>query len=83
MAADDANTSTYDMQARPYRPDIGRFATPDRYESASRDIGLQPDPLTNDRYAFAGGTPTTATPRQEEVLLSALGARRGLHKPQR
>ena len=45
------------MQARPYRPDIGRFATPDRYESPSRDIGLQADPLTNDRYAFAGGNP--------------------------
>ena len=53
----DANISTYDMQARPYRPDIGRFATADRYESASRDIGLQADPLTNDRYAFAGGNP--------------------------
>jgi RHS repeat-associated protein len=37
----DAETRTYDMQARQYRPDIGRFLTQDRYESSSGDFNLQ------------------------------------------
>jgi RHS repeat-associated protein len=50
---------TYDMQARQYRPDIGRFLTQDRFESASGDFELQSDPLTQNRYAFAGGNPVS------------------------
>jgi RHS repeat-associated protein len=53
----DSAIRTYDMQARPYRPEIGRFLTPDSYESASGDLTLQVDPLTQNRYAFAGGNP--------------------------
>ncbi|MDP2711071.1 MAG: hypothetical protein Q8O56_07615, partial [Solirubrobacteraceae bacterium] len=30
---------------------------PDRYESASADVALQSDPLTNNRYAFGAGNP--------------------------
>jgi len=50
---------TYDMQARQYRPDLGRFLTQDRFESASGDFELQSDPLTQNRYAFAGGNPVS------------------------
>jgi len=53
----DAGLKTYDMRARVYRPDIGRFLTRDRYEAASADVNLQTDPLTQNRYAFAGGNP--------------------------
>jgi RHS repeat-associated protein len=45
------------MQAREYRPDSGRFLSADRYESAAADQVLQADPLTQNRYAFAGGNP--------------------------
>ena len=53
----DSGIKTYDMQARPYRPDVGRFLTKDRYESAAGDLNLEADPITQNRYAFAGGNP--------------------------
>ena len=53
----DAGVKTYDMRARSYRPDVGRFLSQDRYESAAGDQLLQSDPLTQNRYAFAGGNP--------------------------
>ncbi|MDQ3740522.1 MAG: RHS repeat-associated core domain-containing protein, partial [Actinomycetota bacterium] len=53
----DSGVKTYDMKARAYRPEIGRFLTQDRYESAAQDFNLQSDPLTQNRYAFAGGNP--------------------------
>ena len=45
------------MQSRPYRPDIARFTTPDRFEDALGDFALQSDPLTQNRYAFGAGSP--------------------------
>jgi RHS repeat-associated protein len=53
----DASVKTYDMQARPYRPDVGRFLTQDRFESGSGDLALQSDPMTSNRYTFAGANP--------------------------
>jgi RHS repeat-associated protein len=53
----DSGVKTYDMLARPYRPEVGRFLTQDRYASASQDLLLQSDPLTQNRYAFGGGNP--------------------------
>ncbi len=53
----DSGVKTYDMQARQYRADIARFLTQDRFESATGDLNLQSDPLTQNRYAFAGGNP--------------------------
>jgi RHS repeat-associated protein len=53
----DGEVETYDMRARPYRPDIASFLSPDRFEDATGDLNLQTDPLTNNRYAFAGGNP--------------------------
>ena len=55
----DSGVRNYDMQARDYRPDIGRFASQDQFESAAGDQVLQSDPLTQNRYAFAGGNPIT------------------------
>ena len=55
----DSGVKTYDMHARHYRPDIGRFLSEDRYASAAGDMNLQADPLTQNRYAFAGGNPVS------------------------
>jgi RHS repeat-associated protein len=46
------------MKARAYLPEIGRFLQEDHYEAALGDQALETDPLTQDRYAFAGGNPT-------------------------
>ncbi|HEX8122223.1 MAG TPA: RHS repeat-associated core domain-containing protein [Solirubrobacteraceae bacterium] len=53
----DSGVKSYDMQAREYRPDSGRFLSQDRFESAVDDQFLQADPLTQNRYAFAGANP--------------------------
>ncbi len=45
------------MQARPYRPDVGRFLVQDRFESASGDFALQSDPMMSNRYTFASANP--------------------------
>jgi len=55
----DSGVESYDMQAREYRPDIGRFLSQDRFAAAAGDMQLQSDPLTQDRYAFAGGNPVS------------------------
>ena len=47
------------MQAREYRPEVGRFLSQDRFEAAGADLALQSDPLTQNRYAFAGGNPVS------------------------
>jgi RHS repeat-associated protein len=53
----DAGVKTYDMLARPYRPDIGRFLTQDRYSSAHQDLLLQADPLTQKSLRVRGRQP--------------------------
>jgi RHS repeat-associated protein len=53
----DSAVKTYDMQARDYRPDVGRFLQTDRYEDSQSDLSLVANPLTQDRYDFAGGNP--------------------------
>ena len=55
----DSGIQSYDMQARQYRPDVGRFLSQDRFEAAGADLQLQSDPLTQNRYAFAGGNPVS------------------------
>jgi hypothetical protein len=45
------------MLAREYKPDFAHFLSQDRFESAIADDLLQADPLTQNRYAFAGGNP--------------------------
>ena len=53
----DSGSGTLDMAARRFAPDVGRFLTPDVYQGAVSDLGLSLDPLTQNRYAFAGGNP--------------------------
>ncbi len=55
----DAGIGTYDMQARPYRPQSAQYLTQDRFQAALGDQQLAADPLTQNRYAFAGGNPTS------------------------
>ena len=55
----DSHTQSYDMQARAYRPEIGRFLAQDRFADAGADLELQTDPLTQNRYVFAGGNPVS------------------------
>jgi len=55
----DSGIQGYDMQAREYRPDVGRFLSQDRFQAAGADVTLQADPLTQNRYAFAGGNPVS------------------------
>ena len=55
----DSAIQSYDMQARQYRPDSGTFLSQDRFESAGADLALQSDPLTQNRYVFAGGNPVS------------------------
>jgi RHS repeat-associated protein len=53
----DSGQQTYDMRARAYLPEIGRFLQEDHFEDAAGDMALEIDPLTQDRYAFLGGNP--------------------------
>lgn len=53
----DTGIKSYDMFARSYRPEAAQFLGADRYESAGADLNLQVDPLTQNRYQFAGGNP--------------------------
>ena len=52
-----AGAGGYDMGARRYGPDIGAFLQQDLYYGALADLGLALDPLTQNRYALAGGNP--------------------------
>ncbi|HWT92953.1 MAG TPA: RHS repeat-associated core domain-containing protein [Solirubrobacteraceae bacterium] len=55
----DSGVRTYDMRARSYLPSAGRFLTQDRFEDSTGDFNLASDPLTQNRYAFAGGNPVS------------------------
>jgi RHS repeat-associated protein len=55
----DAETGTYDMQARAYQPSTGRFLQQDRFEDPEADLRLASDPMTSSRYAFTAGNPAT------------------------
>lgn len=52
-----AGAGGYDMGARRYGPDITSFLQQDMFASAIGDLGLGLDPLTQNRYALAGGNP--------------------------
>lgn len=55
----DAQSGTYDMGFRDYNPGLNRFTTRDMYNGALADMNLGADPFTGNRYAFAGGNPTS------------------------
>jgi RHS repeat-associated protein len=54
---EDTGSGTLDMGARRFAPDTGRFISSDFYTDALADTGLSTDPLTQNRYALAGGNP--------------------------
>jgi RHS repeat-associated protein len=79
----DSGVKSYDMQAREYRPDSGRFLSQDRYESAAADQTLQADPLTQNRYAFAGGNPVNNVEFDGHRLYNPDGGRQAPRQPRR
>ena len=57
QATSATSAAGYDMGARRYGPDVGRFLQQDVYAGALSDLGLALDPLTQNRYSLAGGNP--------------------------
>jgi RHS repeat-associated protein len=55
----DPATGTIDMGFRDYAPGVSQFLTRDAYNGALADLNLTTNPWTGNRYAFAGGNPTT------------------------
>ncbi|WP_245769384.1 RHS repeat-associated core domain-containing protein [Streptomyces indicus] len=55
----DGASGTYDMGFRDYSPALNRFTTRDTYNGALADMRLGSDPMTGNRYAFAGGNPVS------------------------
>ncbi len=53
----DTGSATYDMGARRFGPDTSRFLNQDLFYGALDNLGLSTDPLTDNRYALAGGNP--------------------------
>lgn len=53
----DSSPQSYDMRARSYLPEVGRFLQEDRYEDPLGDQALETNLLTDDRYLFAGANP--------------------------
>jgi hypothetical protein len=54
-----ASSGGYDMGARRFGPDIGRFLQPDVYQGAMSDLSLSEDDLASNRFALAGGNPVS------------------------
>jgi RHS repeat-associated protein len=57
MAPKDPKTGTYSLGSRLMNPTINRFLGADNYVAASANLGLQVDPLTGNRYLYAGANP--------------------------
>ncbi len=55
----DTGSQTIDMGARRFSPDTSRFLQADLYRGALSDLSLSTDPLTQNRYALAGGNPVS------------------------
>jgi len=57
QATSASSAAGYDMGARRYGPDLGRFLQQDMFGGALSELGLSLDPLTQNRYSLAGGNP--------------------------
>jgi len=57
MAPRDPKTGSYNIGARLMNPTINRFVGADNYVAAGANLGLQVDPLTGNRYLYAGCNP--------------------------
>ncbi|HYP23538.1 MAG TPA: DNRLRE domain-containing protein [Actinomycetota bacterium] len=53
----DSGSGSIDMGARRFGPDVGRFLQFDVFAGSLSDLSLSIDPLTQNRYSFAGGNP--------------------------
>jgi RHS repeat-associated protein len=73
----DQASSTYDMGFRDYSPGLNRFTTRDTYNGALADMNLGLNPFTMNRYAFAGGNPTTRVELDGHVADLGGGGGRG------
>jgi RHS repeat-associated protein len=58
MAPRDPKTGSYSIGSRLMNPTINRFVGADNYVAAGANLGLQVDPLTGNRYLYAGANPT-------------------------
>ncbi len=58
-AAENQNATSLDMGARRFGLDTGRFLQEDMFMSSLGDLGLSMDPLSQNRYALAGGNPVS------------------------
>ena len=57
----DSGSGSIDMGARHYGPDTARFLSQDFYRNALADLKLATDPLTQNRYSYAGCNPVSFT----------------------
>jgi RHS repeat-associated protein len=57
LATGSGSAAGYDMGTRRFGPDTTQFIQQDMFASALGDLGLSLDPLTQNRYALAGGNP--------------------------
>lgn len=55
----DSGSGSIDMGARRFGPDMTSFFQQDRFTGALADLGLSIDPLSQNRYALAGGNPVS------------------------
>lgn len=55
----DTASGSFDMGARRFTASPGRFLQQDLYFGALSNLGLSLDPLTQNRYALAGGNPVS------------------------
>jgi RHS repeat-associated protein len=57
MAPKDPKTGSYSLGSRLMDPKINRFVGSDNYVASGANLGLQVDPLTGNRYLYAGANP--------------------------
>lgn len=57
MAPHDNSTGTYNLGPRLFDPAINRFVGADNYVAAEANMALALDPLTGNRYLYAGANP--------------------------
>jgi RHS repeat-associated protein len=69
----DSGSQTLDMGVRRFDPASSRFLQQDLFRSALGDLGLTLDPLSQNRYALAGGNPTSFIETDGHVALADVG----------
>ncbi|HEU5002704.1 MAG TPA: hypothetical protein VFW71_07995 [Actinomycetota bacterium] len=57
MAPEDPKLGVYTLGPRLLDPTVGRFTSADNWVASEADLALQTDPLTGNRYLYAGANP--------------------------